>query len=191
MMQARHFFGGRALELALHVMYARGADRILGREYPGAEKEQIDKERKSHDLFSLYRRICALRQDSNIKVALDNVYQRALHKGICDIVTIDGVQLYSYHMSEEYPFREESIAKLVDGAEMTLDHLDGFSELIGPLETTSTFMKMPYKTFEEFLHKADAVYYDSDFLEITGMLVAKTCGGNTIVSEITSMGDLT
>ena len=32
------------MELALHVLYARGMDRILGRDYPGADPKQIQKD---------------------------------------------------------------------------------------------------------------------------------------------------
>lgn len=50
-----------------------------------------------------------------------------------------------------------------DGAEYTTDHLDRYYDHILPRNTEpSKFMQMPYTTFEEFLDKADASYYESD-----------------------------
>ena len=48
---------GESMELALHIVYARGADRILGREYPGVPKAQINEDRGSHSLAELHCRI--------------------------------------------------------------------------------------------------------------------------------------
>jgi len=49
------YHAGRALEVALHVVYARGANRIMGREYPGVSKTEMDKDRgRGHGLRLVY-----------------------------------------------------------------------------------------------------------------------------------------
>ena len=50
---------------------------------------------------------------------------------------------------------------MADGVEYTLDH-SSHRHLIIPAETKSKFSQMPYKTFEQFLEKADAAYYEGD-----------------------------
>ena len=51
---------GRALELALHIIYARGADRIIGRGYPGMSQEERTRDFEyGHSLTALYQRIVA------------------------------------------------------------------------------------------------------------------------------------
>lgn len=164
------FHAGRALELAFHVLYARGADRIIGREYPGtseSESKRIKGERRGHSLFDLYCRITAELSDRSISEALDDVYQRALHRGVVDI-RVDDKKLGSLFITEDVPFRETTIARMMDGAEMTLDHLKDHGDLIVPTESTSDFSKMPYKTFVEFLQKADSVYYETDISDKSG-----------------------
>lgn len=162
------FFAGRALELSLHALYASGADRILGREYPDASKKEIEKERKTHSLYRLYQRICKDLNNRNIQVALDNGYKRALHKGIQEIVSQEDVCMYSILDSEDCPFRVKKIGRIVDGAEMTLDHLSNFSDLIFPQKNQSDFEKLSYETFEKFLLRSDEVYYASDFSDEDG-----------------------
>ena len=152
------FHAGRALELALHVLYARGTDRILGRDYPGAPKDQVKKERKTHDLVSLHTRIVNELEGRNVCDALEDVYQSALHPGIVDIFVNDKYAM-GFYLPENKPFMEVRISKVMDGAEMTLDHLQGFENLIGLTEEDSDLSKMSEDTFTHFLDKADATYY--------------------------------
>ena len=115
------FHAGRALELALHVVYARGADRILSRDYPGASKRRIKKDRQNHDLARLHRLIVGNLTGREMAVALEDVYQHALHEGVIDLF-LDGKFVRSVHLVDDTPFRETKVAKMADGAEMTLDH---------------------------------------------------------------------
>lgn len=152
------FHAGRALELALHLLYARGADRILGREYPGVPDDQVKEERRTHSLVSLHARIVNELEGRNVGDALENVYQHALHKGIVDII-IDGNWATGFYWPENKPFKETRVSKIMDGAEMTLDHLEDTANLIGLSNEESDFSKMPEDTFTGFLAKADCTYY--------------------------------
>ena len=172
------FHAGRALELALHVVYARGADRILGREYPGVSGHQIKKDRKSHSLAGLYCRIVKDLKGRNMVDAFGDVYQHALHTGVVDLF-LDEKLVRSVHLAEDTPFRETKIVKMVDGAEMTLDH--SFHHL--GVEQTLGFMEMSHETFEDFLQKADSVYYAERVPR------GRTCGGRTTVLGTTSTDD--
>ena len=157
------FHAGRALELAMQVAFARGADRIMGREYPGATADEIaelDKDRRSgHGLFKLYERIVETLDGRDMKGAFEDAYQRALHDGITDIL-LDGNLIASFFLNPEVPFKEATIGGIADGREVTLDH-SSYEDLFFPEQKPSAFSKMPYKTFEQFLRKADASYYGS------------------------------
>ena len=153
------FHAGRALELALHVVYARGADRILGREYPGVPKVQIKKDRKNHNLADLRCLIVRDLKERPMVDALEDVYQRALHTGVVDLFVNEEL-VWSFHLPDDTPFSETTVAKIVSGAEMTLDHsLNPLGATIGPKDPMSDFTRMPHETFEDFLGKADSVYY--------------------------------
>ena len=156
------FHGGRALELALHVVYARGADRILGREYPGMSEKQLKQDRKSHNLKSLYERIITEFSDRNMKDAFENAYETALHSGVVDVY-MDSKFICSFLLPDGIPFKEIQRNAIMDGLEMTLDHSDGFDGLLGSTSGGySNFTQMPEDSFESFLAKADAVYYEGD-----------------------------
>lgn len=152
------FHAGRALGLALHLLYARGADRILGREYPGVPVDQLRKERKTHSLVSLHTRVVNELEGRNVGDALEDVYQHALHKGIVDII-VDGEWVKGFYRPENEPFREARISRMMDGAEMTLDHLEHVGNLIGLASEESDFSRLPEDTFTGFLAKADVAYY--------------------------------
>ena len=159
------FHAGRALELAMHIVYARGMDRILGREYPSANTgqmgKQMAKDRKSHSLAGLLDKIAEAMSDRNMRDAFEEVYQEALHKGVVDLY-LDGKHIWSFFREDDAPFSERSMNRILDGAEMTLDHTRGslpFGDLTGK---PSEFEKMPFGTFGEFLRKADSSYYESD-----------------------------
>ena len=144
------FHAGRALELALHIVYARGADQILGK---------IDKDRVSHNLADVYDRIVKDLNGRNMVDAFEDVYQRALHTGVVALL-VDEELVSSFHLGDDIPFREIRMDRIVDGAEMTLDHSPNLLEaLMGPTKQTSGFMGMSHKTFEDFLQKSDSVYY--------------------------------
>ena len=152
------FHAGRAMELALHVLYARGMDRILGRDYPGANPTQIQKDRKSHSLGTVYRRIINEFEGRNMKDALEHVYQEALHSGLVDI-RVDGAHVGIFCTGEDLPFRETVMRRVSDGTEMTLDHVGGAVGLFNA-QTATKFSEMREDTFENFLTKADQSYYE-------------------------------
>lgn len=165
------FHAGRALELALHVVYARGADRIMGRDYPGIPEDQrqrhkriLEEDKKTHNLTSLYERILGELGNDEIKNALENVFQRALHSGITDYY-VGGKLIGSRFLPGNAPFEEHVRRRLMDGAEMTLDH-SGVGHMLGAMlgaaGDQSSFDRMPDNTFGLFLRKADAVYYEAD-----------------------------
>ena len=158
------FHAGRALELALQIIYARGTDRILGREYPGIDRKQMQKDTKKHELTWLYNKILRELSSRNMKDGFEDVYQHALHSGVVDLY-LGETLLDSFYWPENEPFREGVQARITDGAEMTLDHssiTDVMRALLSRGIGESQFDHMPYDTFEEFLKKADAVYYESD-----------------------------
>ncbi len=154
------FHAGRALELALHVLYARGTNRILGREFCGMTQDQKDrvvKDRKSHSLSKVYQLILEDVADEDIKIALEDRYQKSLHEGMID-VTIDDELNCTFLNGEDIPFGERVMGGLVDGTEKTFDQSDAIRSVFPRVEE-SGFSKMSSTTFEEFLKKADLVYY--------------------------------
>ena len=163
------FHAGRALELAMHIVYACGTDRIMGREYPSADTsklgKQMDKDRKSHNLAGLLDKIVEAMSDRRMREAIEEVYQEALHKGVVDLY-LDGKLIWSFFQEDDAPFAERSMNRILDGAEMTLDHTHGSLLFGDPSGEPSKFKKMPIGTFGEFLRKADSFYYESD---VSGM----------------------
>ena len=157
------FHAGRALELAMHMVYARGADRILGREYPGVDKAMVDEDRQSHSLAKLYSRIINELTDRDMASAFEDVYLETLHSGVFDILLDDNL-ISSFNVAANTPFREISKGGIMDGAELTLDHSQGFGDLLGVKRNggLSKFEQMQHDTFEAFLKKTDAVYYEDD-----------------------------
>jgi len=155
------FHAGRALEIALHLVYARGTNRIMRREYPGITKDDLNNDRKiGHSLRPVYDRIISDLDGRDIKNALNISYQKILNQGITDIFLDD--KKTSIITPENIPLSEARIDGMSDGVEYTSDHVD-FKDMLLSLETTpSIFSQMPYETFEEFLDKADASYYTSD-----------------------------
>ena len=152
---------GRALELALHVIYARGADRIIGRGYPGMAQAERDRDFKDgHSLAALSARIVDDLAKPRLADALEDAYQTALHKGITDFYVEDEL-IGSLFLTGEAPFAEESASRLAGGEEHTMDHSD-FRDLFVQPDGASAFAAMPIDTFERFLAKADAVYYEDD-----------------------------
>ena len=155
------FHAGRALEIAMHLLYARGANRIMGREYPGVEAEDVNKDRRrGHGLRLVYERIIADLDGRDMKNALEFCYQRALHRGIIDIF-LDDELLTSFTLAKDTPFREKVIGGMADGVEYTNDHSQ-LNDLLFSGVPKSDFSEMPHRTFEEFLAKADSSYYESD-----------------------------
>lgn len=152
------FHAGRALELAMHIVYSCAADRIMGRSFPGITKGKLKKERDSHRLSSLYERILSEITDRNMRDALEDVYQEALHNGVIDL-QLDGEFHGSYVANDDLPFLVANKRSVIDGAEMTLDHADRGHPLSSGEQEISEFRKLPIDTFSEFLKKADAVYY--------------------------------
>ncbi len=159
------FHAGRALELAMHIVYACGMDRIMGREYPSANASQMGKQmakdRKSHSLAGLLDKIAEAMPDRNMRDAFEEVYQEALHKGVVDLY-LDGKLLWSFFQGDNAPFSERSMNSILDGAEMTLDHTQGSLPFGDLTDKPSEFEKMPFGTFSELLRKADSFYYESD-----------------------------
>ena len=159
------FHAGRAFELAMHIVFARGTDRIWGREFPSREKKELknlmSRDWKKHDFEYLFNRIVEELDNRDMESAFEEVYQEALHKGIRDIY-LDGELLWSFFQKEDVPFTETRMSRMIDGAEMTLDHAGPDGSLVFPSDDLSKFEQMPYRTFSEFLKKADSVYYERD-----------------------------
>ena len=158
------FHAGRALELALHVVYARGANRIWRREFPGVTKEQMKNDPKGHNLKYAYDRIVCELSDRNIKDAFEDVYQKALHVGVVDMY-LHEERVGSISLVENMPFEEVTRGRMMEGAEMTLDHSGPrglMKAILAAPNVKSEFTRMPHDTFESFLMKADAVYYKAD-----------------------------
>ena len=152
---------GRALELALHIIHARGADRIIGRGYPGMTQAERDQDFKDgHSLVALRARIIHDLDKPRLADALESAYQTALHKGVTDIY-VKGDHVASLFLSGEAPFTELSTSRLADGEEHTMDH-SSFRDLFARPDGTSSFASMPIDSFEQFLAKTDAVYYEDD-----------------------------
>ena len=152
---------GRALELSMQIIYARGKDRIMGRGYPGVTRSQLNEDLQGgHSLLGLYRRVVQELSKKNLDKAFEDKYQYALHKGITDIYVNDHL-INSIFLPDEGPFMERSTTRMADGEEHTMDHSTVFGLFSHP-DGTSNFAKMPYDTFEQFLEKADAVYYEGD-----------------------------
>lgn len=155
------FHAGRALELAMQIVYSRGTDRIPGREYPGVEEKRMKKDRRNHNLESLFARIVNELTGRKMREAFEQVYQEALHKGVHDISRGDEL-IWSFSHIDDTPFSEIMTSGMFDGAEMTMDHADE-SDPLGFVDSgLSKFEKMPQRTFPEFLKKADSVYYETD-----------------------------
>jgi len=160
--QAQHtFHAGRALELAMHIVYACGTDRIIGRDYPRIDEKVLKKDRKTHNLSSLYERIGCEFTDRDIRGAFEDVYQEALHRGVTDVF-LDDAFYDSYILDDDHPFFVFNKRSVIDGAELTLDHADWGRSLSSGAKETLQFSQLPLQTFSEFLKKADAVYYTSD-----------------------------
>ena len=159
------FHAGRALELAMHLVYACGTDRIMGREYPSANASQLRqrmrKDRESHNLAELLDKIVEAMSGRNMQDAFEEVYQTALHKGVVGLY-LDDKLIWSFFQEEDVPFSERSMNRILDGAEMTLDHSQGSLPFGGPTRKPSGFKKLPFGNFGEFLRKADSFYYKSD-----------------------------
>ena len=159
------FHGGRALELALQVVYARAADRIIGREYPGVCAEMIRKDRSSHSLNDLRVRMVEEFSNRDMARALENAYQCALHSGVVDVFLDEKLLFSFYRQEDDEPFRERVDGGMMRGAEMTSDHADDESIFGLAASANTAFSELPYHTFPLFLEKVDAVYYESDIDE--------------------------
>ncbi len=154
------FHAGRSVELALQLIYAFGTDRIMGREYPSVDRSTIRKDRMGHGLRRLYNRILDDLPDRDMENTFEDTYQKALNKGIVDILVDDVVVGSHFETVEDMPFRERAARTVMDGAEMTQDHSD-FRDLFSS-EKPSSFVEMPLGTFVQFADKADAAYYEGD-----------------------------
>ncbi len=152
------FHAARALELAMHIIYACGTDRIMGRDYPGMDMKKLDSDRKTHNLASLYDRIRSEFTGRNIDGAFEEVYHDAIHRGVTDLYLDDELQS-SYLFGDDQPFLEHNKRSMIDGAELTLDHTDFAGSLSSGVDEITEFRQLPFRTFREFLRKADAVYY--------------------------------
>ena len=152
------FHAGRSLEVAMQIVYACGADRIMGRVYKGIDEKVLQNDRKSHNLSKLYRRIIGDLAGRNMSDAFEEVYQLALHKGVTDLC-IDDELHGSYLLGDDHPFVVCNMRSVIDGAEMTHDHADEGHSLSSGEKEISQFDQLSLRTFEEFLRKADSVYY--------------------------------
>lgn len=149
---AVNFHAGRALDLALQLVFAVVADRIFGRASKENPKGRPD--RQNHKLRCLYRRILEEASGPDgagkeiLVQVLEHAYQKALHKGVVDIVEGDSKIIGSYVTAENQPFRIVSWARLS----------------VRP-EPPAFFNEMTLKTFEDFLEKADRSYFGEAHLK--------------------------
>ncbi|MCY4259560.1 MAG: hypothetical protein OXC91_04775 [Rhodobacteraceae bacterium] len=161
---AVNFHAGRALDLAMQLVFAVVADRIFGRRSAAVDGTKTEKERRRHHLYWLYNRIleeAADRSDpfgADLRQAFDDAYQRALHKGVVDALCDDNI-IGSYVPPEDQPFRTISDKSLQDGVELTVDpkKTNLLAEVFGQ-NTPTPFDKMPLRNFDDFLRKADKSY---------------------------------
>ena len=167
------FHAGRALDIALQLVFAVVADRIFGRKSKGVANKTVLLDRKEHDLHHLYTRILeeasgpdGVGGDMLVKT-LDHAYKTALHKGVVDIMEGDNNIIGSYVTAENQPFRPINRIGWSVGAELTMDDSDGkpwLEKLLRPV-TPHGFDEMPLKTFEDFLEKADRSYFGEAHLK--------------------------
>ena len=158
------FHAGKALETSLQIIYAKGNDRIRGREYPEASKEQMRQDRRTHNLSSLYddilesvgKRSPELRRQ--LEEECETIFQTALHEGVQDVI-VDGERVVSFLPAEDIPFGEKTIAGVRRGAEITADHSSPGEVIFGPIDRETDFSRLPCGNFREFLAKADKAYY--------------------------------
>ena len=156
------FHAGKAVELAMQLIYAHGADRIIGREYPGVAEQMINEDiKKGHDLSRLYHFILNEMNDRDMKNAFEHAYQQAFNLGMVDVEIDNRLAGSEFATVEDIPFREHVKQYVGDGMEVTLDHTD-VGKLLFPHKAASDFPKMPVETFVQFLAKADASYYEGD-----------------------------
>ncbi len=158
------FHAARALEIALNVLLARATDRIPGREHPNMsndQKKQVKEERQTHGLKPLYKRIVALSgppSGSQLKCAMEDIYQKTLHEGVTDVV-VDGECLGQFMLGEaRIPIFRKMMGGISDGTEITTDHVKEFGDVIFAQNREA---RLP-DTFENFLEEADKAYYESD-----------------------------
>ena len=153
-----NFHAGRALELGLHLVYAKGTDRLMGRETPAVEAKVIKKDRGSHSLVKLYNRIVN-EVGRGVRRELEHVYQQALHKGVFDF-EVDGKVVRRGAVPRNNPFYERVELTQVDGAERSVDHS---TESFGFYEPSkSGFCLGPPEDFRGLLTRVDAMYYEPD-----------------------------
>lgn len=143
----------------MQLIYAYGTDRIIGREYPGVSESAIEKDvKRGHDLSLLYNRIIKEMEGRDMESAFEDVYQRALNRGIVDILVDDDPFVSQFETEEDIPLREQAIRHIADGIETTQDHCN-FRDVLFNSREPSEFQKMPFDNFVDFLRKADATYY--------------------------------
>ena len=156
---------GRAVERALKLIHACGTDRIMGREFPSVDEQQMKKDtQRGHGLTVLWKTILEDMGDRDMKIGLEDAYQKALNRGLL-VVTLDDKEMWTVFASiEDIPLREHFTGGVSDGEEYTIDHLSAGSLMFGPFHKgeKSEFSKLPISTFKQFLEKADRAYYERD-----------------------------
>lgn len=131
------FHGGKALETALQVIYAKVNNRIPGREYPGVSSARMRQDRQTHSLEALYDDILKSVEGrpelpDELEREFESVFQTAYHNGVQDLI-VDGELVHQFFLVENAPFREARIGGLRRGAEVTMDH-SSFRQLLIPPE---------------------------------------------------------
>lgn len=157
---------GRAVEGALKLVHAYGTDRIMAREFPSVDAKQMREDKKSHKLSRLRQTILDDMEGRDMESALEDAYQQALNLGLRD-VWADGEHLQTVYISlADVPLRELATGGMRDGEEYTTDHSPSALSLVfGRFDRQgkeSAFSKLPIDTFDQFLVKADHVYYEED-----------------------------
>lgn len=99
---------------------------------------------------------------SDLDRAFEDKYQHAFHRGIVSIYN-GGEKISDIVSLDQHPFTEKATGTgaLRFGGEHTMDHSTIKDIFVRP-DGTSDFSKLSERTFQEFLKKADSVYYKDD-----------------------------
>ncbi len=165
------FHAGRALDLALQLVFAVASDQIFGR--ASRENPKAEPDRYSHDLHHLNALI--LKKSSELggvgrdllAQTLEHAYQTALHRGVVDVVDKNSNIIGAFVAPENQPFRTVNWTGLSVGAELTMDDSNEkpwFEQMLRP-DIPTAFKEMSLETFRAFLKKADKSYFGEVRLE--------------------------
>ncbi|MCY4304937.1 MAG: hypothetical protein OXC62_09215 [Aestuariivita sp.] len=168
---AVNFHAGRALDLALQLIFAVTSDQIFGRK--STENPTARPDRNSHNLHHLYTRILEESSDPDgigedvLAQTLEHAYQTTLHKGVVDIINKNDEIIGAFASPENQPFRTFSRTGWSIGTELTMNDNDErpwFEQMLHP-DPPTAFNDITLETFKDFLKKADKSYFGEIHLQ--------------------------